>query len=206
MDTLNYKPNSHRSKEEQKAAPQERQKLEKVVTGTVKTKKKSGASKFFDAFLSEDAKNVKTYLVSDVIVPSIKKLVVDFVKDGMEMLVYGNARRGDRRSTADKVSYRNYYDRGTSRVVEEPRARMHFDYDEIIFDNKGEAEMVLTKLDEVIATYGWARVSDLYDLAGMTCDYTYNDYGWTNLSTARSVPVRGGGYVLDLPRALPIHR
>jgi len=204
METFDYKPNSNRSKENEKAS-KERPKLEKVVKGNIKTKKKSGASKFVETFISEDVKNVKSYLVKDVLIPSAKKLVVDFIKDGIEMLVYGSTRRGDRRATVDKVSYRQYFDRD-SRPIEESRSRVHFDYDEIEFDSKGDAELVLTRLDEVIETYGHARVSDLYDLVGKSCDYTCNDYGWSNLSTARAVRMRGGGYCLDMPPAKPIRR
>ena len=50
-----YKSNSHKSRAE--AAKQER-KVEKVVTGTVKAKKKGGLHKFTDVFISEDAGNV----------------------------------------------------------------------------------------------------------------------------------------------------
>ena len=68
----NYKPNSHRYKNEQKN--QEREKIEKVVTGKVITKKKSSLSKFKDEFISEDAKNVKNYVFGEVLIPAIKKL------------------------------------------------------------------------------------------------------------------------------------
>lgn len=204
MENYDYQPNSHKVKEERKNTSAEKR-VEKVVNGTVKTKKKSGASKLANTLLSEDARNVKSYLVSDVLIPAVKKTLVDFVKDGVEMLVYGSTRRGDRRPIADKVSYHSRYDRRDD-YPSESRSRMRFDYDDIILDSKGEAEMVLTRLDELIETYGHARVGDLYDLVGKSCDYTYNDYGWTNLSTAKTVYVRGEGYGLELPRALPIRR
>ena len=59
---MDYKPNSHKYKEEQKNLPAERKKVEKVVTGKVKTKKKSEASKLKDVFISEDVSNVKSYI------------------------------------------------------------------------------------------------------------------------------------------------
>lgn len=202
MDTFDYKSNSHKSKAEQDVAQSEKKRVEKVVKGTVKTKKKTGVTK-----LAEEANNVKTYLISDVLIPSAKKLIVDLVKDGIEMLAYGSTRRDGRRPIVDKVSYDKRYVKYDDRYpVPEPRSRARFDYDQLEFDNRGEAELVLTRLDEVIETYGHARVSDLYDLIGQTCDYTYNEYGWTNLSTAKVVPIRGGGYGLDMPRALPLRR
>lgn len=206
MDTFDYKPNSFKSKSEKETRPAERQKLEKVVKGEVKTKKKSGAEKIASKFLAEDVKNVKTHLIDDVVIPAVKKTIVDFIKEGVDALIWGSSRRDNRSSVVDRVSYGNYYNNQTRYPVADSRPRASFDYDRIVLTDKGEAEMVLARLDEVIATYGHARVSDLYDLLGMTCDFTCNDYGWTNLSTARTVSVRGGGYGFDLPRALPIHR
>ena len=78
----NYKPNSHKSKEEQKKTS-EKKKLDKVISGTAKVKKKSKTGKFADMFISEDARNVKSYIVSDVLIPAAKKLISDIVKDGI---------------------------------------------------------------------------------------------------------------------------
>lgn len=200
MDTFNYETNSHRSKQLESKGAGERPKLEKVVKGAVTTRKRSVGSK-----IAEDANNVKTYLVKDVLIPSAKKLVVDLVKDGIEMLAYGSPGRDRGRYPVDKVSYDKRYVKYDDRYPATTQTRARFDYDSIEFKDKREADMVLTRLDEVIETYGHARVSDLYDLVGMSCDYTYNDYGWTNLSTAK-VMRTSGGFVLDLPRALPLHR
>jgi hypothetical protein len=203
MDTFDYTSNSHRSKIDQDKKPEERKKLEKVVKGTVTTKKKSGVFKLADSIFADNAKNVGSYLKDEVFIPSAKKLLVDLIKNGAETLFYGSVDRSRRGSVVDRVSYDSF---SNSRRYEEPRQRVAFDYDQICINDRGEAEMVLARLDEVIDTYGWARVSDLYDLIGVTCDYTCNNYGWNNLSTARVVLARGGGYKFDLPRALPIHR
>ena len=50
-----YKPNSHKYKAEQAAKASEEKKVEKVVKGTVKTKKKGEISKFKELLISEDA-------------------------------------------------------------------------------------------------------------------------------------------------------
>ena len=56
---------------------------------------------------------------------------------------------------------------------------------------------------ELIDTYQMVKVADLYDLVGISCDYTANNYGWTNLRNASVERVRDG-YILKLPKALPI--
>ena len=44
-----------------------------------------------------------------------------------------------------------------------------------------------------------ATVADLYELVGVTGEYTDNKYGWDSLGSASVTRVRGG-YLVDLPR------
>ena len=189
-----YKPNSNRFKESQRKEDnsQEIKRIEKVVAGPVKTRKKSKFSKFTEEFISEDAKNVKSYVFGEVLIPAIKKAISDIVTDGIDIILYGESRRGGRsRSNADRVSYRNYYDGGS------------YNRPDIILSNRGEAEDVLSRMDELIEAYGLVRVADLYDLVGITGNYTDNKYGWTNIRNAEIIRVRDG-YMIKMPRAIPI--
>lgn len=198
-----YKPNSHRFKEEQKRAEQEK-KVEKVVTGPVVTKKKSSLSKFAGEFISEDAKNIKTYVLGDVLIPAIKKALCDIVTDGINMLLYGDTKAGYRRSPADKVSYSSIS--RDSRAVRDSRyssSNSVYSYDDIILTTRGEAETVLDRMDEILYEYKTVSVAELKELVGVTPLFTDNRYGWINLSTAKVVRVREG-YMIDLPRAIPI--
>ena len=200
-----YKPNSHKFKEEQKTAQPEKR-VGKVVQGTVKTRKKSEIRKFADVFIAEDASNVKSYILMDVLVPAVKKAISDIVTSGIDMILYGGSGRGNRTGTRmDRVSYINYadrrpYDRGTSSTS---RPREGFGYDDFVFATRPEAEDVLAQMDALIEQYKMVRVTDLYDMVGKTCDYTFERYGWTNLRTAEIKRV-SDGYVIKLPRALPI--
>ena len=200
-----YKPNSNRFKEEQKQKETERKTLEKVVTGKVITKKKSKFSKFLDEFISEDARSVKSYVFGEVLIPAIKKAISDIVTDGIDIILYGESKNGRRRSTADRVSYRSYYDGGTRRTSMNERQAITsgYSYDDIILNTRGEAEDVLARMDELMSTYGLVRVADLYDLVGITGNYTDNKYGWTNIRSAEIMRVRDG-YMIKMPRAVPI--
>ena len=204
-DELKYQPNSHKFKEEKKSVDKADKKVEKVIKGTAKVKKKSELGKFKDIFISDDAKNVKQYVFLDVLVPAIKKAVSDIVTDGISMILYGETGHGKKSSTASRVSYRSYYDdRRDDRRYSENRTRTGYSYDDIILDSRGEAEEVLSRMDELIDTYSMVSVADLYDLIGVTGNYTDNKYGWTNIRNAEVVRVREG-YLLKLPKALPIN-
>lgn len=192
-----YKSNSHKSKEEKAE-----KKVEKVVTGSVKSKKKNEIRKFADVFISEDIENVKSYILQDIIVPAIKKAISDVVTNGIDMILYGETGK-TKKSNSSRVSYRDYYSSNDRRSTYSS-TRRSYSYDDIILDNRGEAEEVLMKMDELIDAYGVASVGDLYDLVGITGDYTDNKYGWTNLRSAQAVRTRDG-YLLKLPKALPLN-
>jgi hypothetical protein len=103
------------------------------------------------------------------------------------------------------VSYRNYYDKqNDARDYGASAVRAGFNYDDVVVNSRGEAEDVLTRMDELISAYGLVSVADLYDLVGITGNYTNNKYGWTDIRSAQVVPVRGG-FLIKLPRALPLN-
>ena len=200
----NYKPNSHKSKEENKALPDEREKLEKIIKGTAKTKKNE-MRKLRDVFISEDAKSVKSYILMDVLVPAIKDAIEDIVTNGIRMVLRGetSARKS---SSASKISYNRIYDSkiNNDRFARDSSPSLRYSYDDIVLESRGEAEDVITRMEEIIEEYGFVRVADLYDLVGITGDYTDNKYGWTSIRSAEPVRVRNG-YMLRLPRAVPLN-
>lgn len=193
-----YKSNSHKSKELTKNEP-----VKKVVKPIAKaTKKKKNA--LAETFISEDASNIKSYILMDVLVPAIKKAVIDIVTDGISMLFYGDTSHGNRRSStsASYISYNRYSDRDR-RDDRTSYGRSRYSYDDIILQSRGEAEEVLDRMSEMIDTYGIVSVADMYDLVGIATNYTDNKYGWTNLRNAEPIRV-SNGYMLKLPKAGPI--
>ena len=200
MDTSNIKPNSHRYREDQKRK-QEREKVEKVITGTAKTKKKSS----FGSLISEDASSVKTYVFSEVLMPALQKLVVDVVKDGIDIIIYGGTRRDGR---GERGSYRgNYvnYSQYSSRDERYGRdsARPRYQVDDIILDSRTDAEEVLDTLDDMLDRYNEVSVAAFYETVGLPSRHTDEKYGWTNLASAKIERVRDG-FCIRMPRVRPL--
>ena len=192
-----YKGNSHRSKEQNEVVEK---KVEQIAKG--KTKKKSEVKKLADTFIAEDITSVKDYILMEVLLPAAKKAISDIVTNGIDMILYGETRTKSK-SRESRVSYTKYYDR--DRDYDRPtrtRGRYGYDYDDIILDTRKEAEEVLDRMDDLIDNYGMVSVADLYDLVGVSGNYTDNKYGWTNLRNADVQRVRDG-YLLKLPKALP---
>ena len=190
--------------ERRPSAVRDDKKIERVVRGTAKVKKKSEASKLADVFIAEDASHVKEYIFMDVLVPAIKKAVSDIVTNGIDMILYGEAGRNRRSEGSSKVSYRSYYDSNNRRSNESPRERNRRTYDDVVIPTRGEAEEVLIKMEEYLDTYGTVTVGDFYEMCGLSSEYTDHKYGWTSMRNVPP-PVRvRDGYIIKLPRALPI--
>lgn len=198
-----YKKNSHNAKERLAAGiPETKPKTEvphvRKMVGQNDIVKKSPVRKLTDVFISEDINSVKSYLFESVIVPTLKNLFVDFVTNGANMLVNGEA-RGSRLGSS-KASYDRYYSssrKDDDRSAIRPTRRWGFE-DYIIVD-RCKAEDILRELDGIIAEFGKVRVADLNDMLGVSGPYTEQYYGWTDIRNAKIVPVRGG-YIIDMPR------
>lgn len=198
-----YKPNSHRYKEEQKQAQAKTEKkFDKVVKGTVKVKKKTEMSKVKDVFIAEDIAKVKSHIVWDVLVPAAKKVISEIVTNSIDMLLYGETGHS-KKTVGSKISYSRFYDqRADDRREVGPRPRAGYAYDDIIYNTRGEAEEVLSLMEEAIEVYGMVSVADMYDMVGETGNFTDNKYGWTSLRLAEVIHVRDG-YMIKLPKAMP---
>ena len=185
--------------------------LEKIVKGQVTRRKKGFFDKFSEAFFGDDTQSVGNFILWDVVIPAIKNTVSAAVQGGVDMLLFGEP-RGDRTRRDGNhsiVDYGGFARRPgvVSRTRDERpdpfRSRVSHKFDDIIFRNRGEAEEVLSNLVDQIENYNVATIGDLYDLVGMTGDFTDNKWGWDNLSRASTTRVRDG-YILVLPRPVVI--
>lgn len=199
-----FPSNSRKKRDKTKA---DEKKLDKVITGSVKKQKRGLGKKVADVILEDDTKSVGNYVVYDVLIPAAKTMLSDMITGAVEMFLFGEKRgsRTRREGGRSYTSYGSYYrstdrDRDLRREREISRyGRARHDFDEIILETRGEAEEVLSHLVDLVDDYGVASVADLYDLVGITSNYTDGKYGWTNLHTASVSRVRGG-YLISLPR------
>ena len=180
-------------------AEESRPKLEKKFEGEVKVRKKSTGRRLAEIFLSEDVPDVKDYLLFDLLVPAIKDTIVNIFTSGMEMLFYGRTGGGKRRTRSGGTVVA--YDQFSNNRVKAPRSagRSVYDVMDVVFEDRGKAELVLDQLIEYIDRYQQATVHDFYDTCGVTST-SYNDsyYGWKDLRGAMVSRARGG-WVINMP-------
>ena len=198
-----YPGNSHKSKDVKKTAPTDEKKIQKRVSKPAKTKKKGELRKIAEEFIVDDVKNIKTYVITDVLIPTIKDTIWDILTNTLDMFLF-NGTKDHRKhgKSSPKISYKDYYDSKNDRG-RNYQIRDRFDYDDLEFDSRGEADAVLTGMLETIDQYGVVSVADMYDMADVTAPYTGNRYGCTSLRNAEVVRVRNA-YIIKLPKAKPI--
>ena len=174
---------------------------EKKIEAVAHSKATRKRNKFFNSVISDEAGNVKNYILGDVLIPALKKAISDVVTNGIDMILYGET--GHTKKSGSKVSYVSYYDDERRRNYNNNYRAAGYDFDDLVFESRGEAEIVLDNMYGILDRYHRVTVADLYDLAGTPGRYTDNKYGWTNLSTASVVRIRDG-YVIKLPKAVAI--
>ena len=214
---MDFEPNSHKYRMDKIAnnamdQSEDVRKVEKVISGETKVRKRSLVKRFADIFLSEDVGDVKQYLIYDILIPSIKENIYEAINGAVSMLFFGEATRRSKRpaSPGSKGTIINYNAISTpttrERLPSFSHSRIAHNFDDIIFETRNEAELVLDGMVEILnSEYGQVTVADFYDLAGRSTTFTDNKFGWTDLRSARVAGSASRGYYIDLPRCITLN-
>lgn len=207
---LNYASNSLKKQMASAEEPVDR-KMDKLEGVNVIQRKKPLGRKIADTFSATDIKAVGSFVVLDVIMPSVKDMLFDAIKEGAARAFYGETGgrsrgrgNGSPLSRPSGIGYTSYSrssedrTRTSNYTQARPQARSN-EIEEIIVETRGDAQEVLDALENALEKYKVVSVSDLKDLFGTTGDFTDNNWGWSNLSGAGVTRVREGWRV-DLPR------
>lgn len=193
----------------------EPKKVEKVIIGDVVRRKKPLRKRFSEVFVGGDAGSVWSFVAIDVLVPAAKDAIADAFSQGIEKMLFGEARsvgrRTGRRPNDSYIAYNRYGTgnrpdpgaRDRDRPQMSRRGRANFDFDEIILPTRVEAEEVIERMFDLVSKYDMVTVADLYDLVGVQGNYTDEKYGWEDIRGTGVTRV-SNGYLLDLPRPEPI--
>ena len=185
--------NSNKSKEESAKA-----KVEKVIDGPVKRSKPSFFKKAARVIFSDvSEEDLRTEIIFDYLVPTIKDTVVDIIKMTTEAIFYGSTtpRKKSGGNKPVKVSYSDYYDRDKKPVQSKASS---YNFDEITMNTRSDAEQVLDNLIDITREYGQASVGDFCDLVGVDNSFTDYKYGWTDL-TRTTISRTRDGYIINFP-------
>ena len=171
---------------------------DKVLDG-VKPEKKTLMKRIADAFIAVDAKDIKTYLIFDVLIPGLKRGAEDL----LHMALYN-----------DKKTDRVTRSRGESRIrrLEYSSIRPARDDDDVmlsrrtlagdtdlVFPTRDKAEEALDMVAERIHATGFATLKYYYTITRQETEWSQSKWGWRSMDGATIVQCRGG-YLLKMPR------
>jgi hypothetical protein len=214
----NYPNNSSKAKApvEEKT---EAKKIDPVVTGGVTRRKAPLGKRLAETFIGGDAKTVGGYVFFEVLIPAARDMITDAITQGVERMVYGEVRSVGRRTgtrpsgQGGYVSYNRIAQSNNrprtgglnefQRREPDRRARASHDFDDIIIPTRAEAQAVIERLYDILEQYEQVSVSELYELVGITPNYTDGKWGWVQLTGSDVTKVRDG-YLLELPKPVAL--
>ncbi len=160
-----------------------------IAAGRVKTRKGGFAG---------EVRTIGNSLFEEIILPAVKSAIVDFFSNGVSMVMFG---RGSPGASGKHKAYHKPY---TRRKKNRPRAGRQMVrqteevFEDIFFEHRDEAELVLGRMMELIAEYGRVTIGDLYQMCGLASNYTHERYEWNDLRGCR-VQYTTEGYLIDFP-------
>ena len=191
------------------------------LKGGVTKKNPSFGEKIKRSFVKEDVKDIRDYIVFDVVIPSIRNAIFNTIVGAAGQIFgvsvpsnvfrYSNGYNGGSKTrlTPHERQFRDYNSiQRENRTVVPIEQYSRFYVGDYSFAYKEDAESVLEQLMDICDTYGWVSVSKFFELAdpdgtisGKNA-YTNNNYGWYAIDNA-TVMFDGSGYVINLPPAKP---
>ena len=200
-----FPPNSKKAAPKAGIEAAEEKKIERVTSGEATLRKKSLGRKFKDTFLGADLQSVVHYLLSDVLSPAAKDMIVEAGSQGLERMIFGDT--NPRRRTPGGPSptgHINYQRIGRQARgpagAPQTRARARHSFDEVVLETRAEGQEVISRMYDILSRYESVTVADLYELVGLRGDHTDLKWGWTELHGASVDRLRSGGFLLDLPQ------
>lgn len=189
----------------------ERRVLPKATKGRTRAEKRSRSR----VFLEEDMPIIKDSIM-DIVIPEVLNTTFDVGKRFLEMIIFKDydddrSYRRDSRSggRTRKQDYSGYYrgrsynrsDSNRQRAGGSPRSR--YEVDEVIFENRADADQVLNILSEEMEDYGRVTVGTYYSACDISPRGGDFNYGWYDIRNAR-IQRRGRDWAIVMPKCVPM--
>jgi len=201
--TTNNLNNSNRNRREEDEKELPEVSTEKRSRPTARVKKEGFWSKFKRSLFGENVENVGEHMLFDVGIPALKATMADMVVNGIEVLLWGEARSGRR------GDYRNYSAAslsGSSRSERRERDRRRITYEDISFDTKSDANEFLSEVLDYVKEYGkitiavYSSILNKYTDEKIESSWRDDEKGWFKEDFRGVEPIRTrNGWDIDLP-------
>ena len=180
-------------------------------------KKAPMRSRVVSAIIAEEARDVKEYLIFDVIIPTIKQTLFDLVTNALNLTLFGkpNSSMNRDRDRGPYVSYSSYSSsRGYDKYEREERTRDRRDryekyvdirhLDRVEFRYREDAVDVINFLEDNLNEFGYATVADFLSAAHLETNSVHNKWGWYDIGKPTPQQLSNGRFYVKLPKPRPI--
>lgn len=206
MNLDNYPSNSIKSRENQENKPtadiRKREKSKEPILVT--KKKKSFGQRFKEAFIGQSVGSVTDYVLWEVIVPYVKKLLAESAQTAINLALFGDAKpkwKMNGRSHTEMASV--YNERNSANNRRRTRTNRP-NVQDFLFPSEEQAIRVLESLMEEVGEYGVVTLAEFYSEVNEPVVPVDSKWGWHSLDGTDVSEIPGEGWVLDLPPAKPI--
>lgn len=186
---------------------------EKVIKGTAKIEKKSFSKKVVDFLFSSKIDDMGSYIFQTYIKPGVGNLLYSVVV-GAAGMMFGRGGGipqggfyqpgvGYQPGRRDPVPYNQMGNQGYGYAQPQPVGYgQRMSINDVSFDTKDDAYLVLDRMAREISRYGKVRVADFYIFSGVTGqegNWALQANGWYNLADAHPILRTDGRWIIDFP-------
>lgn len=188
----------------------------KVIKGAAKIEKPKMSKRIINFLFSDKIDSIGNYIAYYILGPGIKKITFDMVTGALQMALFG----GQGGQQYPPMGY-NYgyggarrdptpYNMMSNPSYAQPQPAIisqRVNLNDISFDTKDDAWLVLDRMNREIGRYQKVRVADFYTFAGITGqedNWTLQGNGWYDLSQAHPMMRTDGRWIIDFPPVVPL--
>lgn len=196
-------------------------KAEKAIEGTATVKKRTLGSKFKGIFTSVSPREIFEDVIDKAIIPGINGMLRDAGERALDRMFGGGTGTTPTRAAARTmvtnvahVAYNQFAKPNNitarpadprSPVMMTRRGQAMFDFEELEFETRKDASIILDLMYDRLQNYGSVSVAEFYGWADVRGHFTDNNYGWRDLTGAGPTRnPRTGRFVLNLPDPIPL--
>lgn len=206
-----FPSNSHTEKEEKS---KERPKNEVVAKATIR--KSNPLKQTAKAIFVEDASSVGMFVLSQVVLPSLKQLIYDIGVGGLGRALFNDGVPNRKGGSTGRIGFTDYNSASRRRADLDPAvrsertmskgARSNFDFTELVWPDRASALNVIIKLRDILDFYGVVSVADLYEISEISASYTDKNWGWNELEQLRDATVSAtrDGFIINIAEPISL--
>lgn len=204
------------------SSEEERPKVEKAIEGEASVKRKPIGKRFASIFTGVSLKDVFDDVVDQAVIPGIKGMFRDAGERALDRWLGNgpnsripNAAARTMVTNVAHVAYNKFSAPNAATVRPSPaqqpmqmsrRGQSVHDFEEIEFQTRGDASIVLDLMYDRLEQYGSVSVAEFYGWADVRGNFTDQNWGWRDLTGAGPTKGRNGLYVLNLPAPVDLNR